>query len=300
MKVSAPAPVSGAVGQGGGPLTDARLQSTLDAWHLSQPQLLTQTLTSRIYAVNTDGETAILKLLAAAETEEQRGAVALRHFDGHGAVRLLRHSADAQLLEYAAGAELVTLVQRGEDEEATRLIAQVLEQLHSVPQAPPPEGLVTLEHWFGELFHKAAADRRAGNASIFIRGAAVAERLLAEPREVVVLHGDIHHRNIRQSARGWLSFDPKGLLGERTYDCANTLCNPVKPELVHNETRLLTQAAILAGALAIELWRVLAFTYAYACLNASWWSRRTGEGAEEIVRWHLKVAEIVERHLGRV
>lgn len=288
-----------------GPLPDAELQLYLDAWQLSKPQLLTQTLTSRIYAVDANGETAILKLLAAAETEEQRGAVALRHFDGHGAVRLLRHSANAQLLEYAAGAELVTLVERGEDEQATRIIAQVLAQLHGVPQVPPPEGLVTLEHWFGALFNQAAADRRAGEASPYLRAAALAERLLAEPREVVVLHGDIHHRNIRQSARGWLSFDPKGLLGERTYDCANTLCNPVKPELVHNETRLLTQAAILADALAMELWRVLAFTYAYACLNASWWSRRTGEGAagaagaEEIVRWHLKVAKIIEPAIGR-
>lgn len=285
-----------------GPLPDAELQLYLDAWQLSKPQLLTQTLTSRIYAVETNGETAILKLLAAAETEEQRGAVALRHFDGHGAVRLLRHSANAQLLEYAAGDELVTLVERGEDEQATRIIAQVLAQLHGVPQVPPPEGLVTLEHWFGALFNQAAADRRAGEASPYLRAAALAERLLAEPREVVVLHGDIHHRNIRQSARGWLSFDPKGLLGERTYDCANTLCNPVKPELVHNETRLLTQAAILADALAMELWRVLAFTYAYACLNASWWSRRTGEGAagaEEIVRWHLKVAKIIEPAIGR-
>ena len=288
----------------GGPLTDAQLQSTLEAWQLSQPQLLTQTLTSRIYVVDADGETAILKLLAAAETEEQRGAVALRHFDGHGAVRLLRHSPDAQLLEYAAGAELVTLVERGEDEEATRIIAQVLEQLHSVPQLPPPEGLVTLERWFGALFNQATADRRAGNASPYIRGAALAERLLAEPREVCVLHGDIHHRNIRQSARGWLSFDPKGLLGERTYDCANTLCNPVKPELVHNETRLLTQATILADALALELWRVLAFTCAYACLNASWWSQPAGSAAagaacaDGIVEWHLKVAEMAERALG--
>ncbi|MDX9954719.1 MAG: aminoglycoside phosphotransferase family protein [Anaerolineae bacterium] len=287
-------------------MAEPELQPYLEAWQLSKPQLLTQTLTSRIYTVDANGETAILKLLAAAETEEQRGAVALRHFAGHGAVRLLRHSADAQLLEYAAGAELVTLVERGEDEPATRIIAQVLEQLHSVPQLPSPEGLVTLEHWFGALFDKAAADRRAGDASLYTRGAALAERLLAEPREVCVLHGDIHHRNIRQSARGWLSFDPKGLLGERTYDCANTLCNPVKPELVHNETRLLAQATILADALVLDLWRVLAFTCAYACLNASWWSRPAGSAATgaayaaEIVQWHLKVAELAEHALGQV
>jgi streptomycin 6-kinase len=111
-----------------------------------------------------------------------------------------------------------------------------------------------------------------------------------------VLHGDIHHRNIRQSARGWLAFDPKGLVGERTYDCANTLCNPPIPELAHNETRLLTNASILADALALDVSRVLAFTYAYACLNASQCLRI---GADEVVEWFLKVAVMVEPHLDR-
>jgi len=106
------------------------------------------------------------------------------------------------------------------------------------------------------------------------------------------------HYNIRHTQRGWLAFDPKGVVGERSYDCANTLCNPVMPELVHNETRLLRNAAILADILALDLERVLAFTYIYACLNACWWLELSSmEKAEEIVRWHLRVAAIIEPHL---
>jgi streptomycin 6-kinase len=272
-----------------------QLDSYLAAWDLSNPRLLTQTATSHIYTVTRDNATVILKLLSPSETEEQRGALALRYFDGHGAVRLLGYDQGAHLLEYAAGDELVTLVERGEDENATQIIAQVIKQLHSRPQDTPRDGLLMLDQWFGGLFTKAAADRQAGSESIYVRCATLAERLLAEQRDVRVLHGDIHHRNIRQSSRGWLAFDPKGVVGERTYDCANTLCNPVMPELVHNETRLLTNAAILADALALDLSRVLAFTYAYACLNASWWSLRGG--ADDIVQWSLKVAVIIEPHI---
>jgi len=267
----------------------------LAAWNLSNPQLITQTHTSHIYTVAHENETVVLKLLSAVETKEQTGALALRYFNGRGAVRLLRYDEGAHLLEHATGHELVTLVEHGEDEDATRIIAQVIKQLHSVPQDAPRDGLVVLERWFGELFSKAAADRQAGRASIYVRGAALAERLCADQREVRVLHGDIHHYNIRQSARGWLAFDPKGLLGERTYDCANTLCNPGMPELVHNEARLLTHAAILADTLAIELPRLLAFTYAYTCLNASSWAQRSD--GEDIVQWFLKVAMIIEPHL---
>jgi len=277
-----------------------KLNHYLVAWNLSNPQFLTQTMTSHIYIVTHNTKTAVLKLLSSAEIEEQRGAAALRYFDGCGAVRLLRYDEGAHLMEYAAGDELVTLVERGEDENATRIIAQVIKQLHSVPQDAPHDGLLMLNRWFRGLFNKATADKHAGIESIYIRSASLAERLLADRREIRVLHGDIHHRNIRQSSRGWLAFDPKGVVGERTYDCANTLCNPVMTELVHNETRLLTNAGILADALEIDLWRVLAFTYVYACLNASWWLSCIGtENAKDIIQWHLSVAVISEPHIER-
>lgn len=276
-----------------------KLSYYLSAWDLSNPQLLTQTMTSHIYTVMQGAETVILKLLSASETEEQRGAAALRCFGGRGVVSLLHSDENAHLMEYASGDELVTLVQRGEDEAATKIIAQVIQQIHSVPQEASFEGLLGLDQWFGELFNKAEADRQADIHSIYVRSASLAKRLLADPRDVRVLHGDIHHRNIRQSPRGWLAFDPKGLFGERTYDCANTLCNPPIPELVHNEKRLLINAAILADTLAIDLSRVLEYTYAYACLNASQWVLRLGmdDVAEELIEWHLKVAEIIEPHI---
>jgi streptomycin 6-kinase len=201
-------------------------------------------------------------------------------------------------MEYASGDALVTLVEHGEDENATRIIAQVIKQLHSVPQDAPKDGMVRLDRWFEALFVRAVADRQAGIGSIFERAASLAERLLTDQQDIRVLHGDIHHYNIKHSPRGWLAFDPKGVVGERTYDCANALCNPVMPELVHNETRLLNNAAILADTLALELGRVLAFAYVYACLNASWWIQLGDrEGAEDIVRWHLDIAKIIEPHI---
>src|SRR6059058_812054 len=115
-------------------LDNKKLNYYLAAWNLSNPQLLTQTRTSDIYTVAHENDTVVLKVLSPTETKEQTGALALRYFDGHGAVRLLRYDEGAHLLEYAAGDELVTLVERGEDESATRFIAEVIKQLHSVPQ----------------------------------------------------------------------------------------------------------------------------------------------------------------------
>lgn len=276
-----------------------KLDHYLTAWDLSDPQPLAQTPTSHLYTVTWEGETVVLKLLTRYGWEERRGAAALRHYGGRGAVRLHRSEPDAQLLEYADGDELVALVERGDDEEATRVVAGVLAQLHGVTQEPPRDSLVPLRDWFRELFRKAQSDRAAGVESIYVRGADLAARLLADPRDERVLHGDVHHRNIRQSSRGWLAFDPKGILGERAYDCANTLCNPFRgqarhDELVHDETRLLANAAILADALEIDLPRVLEFTFAYSCLSASW---SLAIDDDDAAQWALNVGALIEPHL---
>jgi hypothetical protein len=55
-----------------------------------------------------------------------------------------------------------------------------------------------------------------------------------ERRDVVVLHGDMHHENILKfSSRGWLAIDPKGLVGERGFDYANIFCKPRQRDRDH-------------------------------------------------------------------
>lgn len=271
-----------------------KLEGYLRAWNLSDPEPLAETISSHVYTVTLGDSRVVLKLLTARGHEERSGASALRCFDGHGAVRLVRADDHAQLLEYADGEDLYAMIQRGQDEQATEIIAGVLNKLHAASADTFPDGLFPLRRWFRSLFLKADADRQAGIDSLFVKGATVAETLLADPRDVRVLHGDIHHQNIRHKAgRGWLAFDPKGLVGERTFDAANTLCNPVgMRDLVENEARLLKNADILARNLKIELPRVLEYTFAYICLSASWYVE---DGVHPV--HELNIARIIEPHI---
>ncbi|MGJ3238844.1 MAG: aminoglycoside phosphotransferase family protein [Anaerolineae bacterium] len=264
----------------------------LSAWQLSAPRLLAQTDTGRVYTVsNSEGQQVVLKLIAPNAHEERLGAQALMHFGGRGAVYLLRSDAGAQLLEYAEGDDLTGLVHRGEDDHATGIIAGVIGQLHSIPPDNAPAELVTLDRWFQALFQQARRDP----ASIYGRGAVITRYLLNNPQDVRVLHGDIHHANIRHSRRGWLAFDPKGLIGERTYDCANTLCNPMHhyPPVYH-EARLLRQAWILADVLDMDYLRLLQFTFAYACLSASWFLQSDDT---QHAQQTLRIAQLLVHHL---
>lgn len=271
------------------------LQHYLTAWNLSNPQPLAQTPTSHLYTVTHDHTTVVLKILTPYGTEERMGALALRHFNGQGAVRLFHSDDGAQLLEYIDGEDLTGLVQNGRDETATAIIGDVINALHT-NDAAPPEGITTLRRWFRALFVQAEQDRNKGLDTIFMRAAAIADTVLEQPRDPRVLHGDIHHQNIRQSSRGWLAFDPKGLYGERTYDLANTLCNPPPGYgvVATDEGRILRNAGILAQTCGIEQSRVLLFLYLYACLSASW-TLEESEGGWDIATI-LQIAEIAERH----
>jgi streptomycin 6-kinase len=234
-------------------------------WALSDPQLIARTGTSHVYAVTAPEGKAILKLLTPSGVKDEAGgAAALQWFGGQGAVRLLQCNEKAYLLEYADGEPLSALVKRGEDDKAAEVIGRLLNQLHK-PGAPPA-GLATLRRRFQSLFKKA----EEGEA-LYLRGAEVADKLLSSEKDICVLHGDLHHDNIFNSQRGWLAIDPKGLVGEPMFDAANALCNPVHmPEMVENETRLLRQAEIISSITGFDRARLLAFTFAYACLSAAW------------------------------
>jgi streptomycin 6-kinase len=275
------------------------LQHYLTTWNLSNPQPLAQTPTSHVYTVTHDQTVVVLKILTDYGVEERIGALALRHFQGNGAVRLLHSDDGAQLLEYANGKDVTELVRNGQDETATAVIAEVVNALHA-NDAAPPEGMTSLRTWFRALFAQAEQDHKEGLNTILRHAATIADTVFAQPHKPRVLHGDIHHANIRQSARGWLAFDPKGLYGERTYDLANTLCNPVPVygAAIVDEGRILRNSGILAQKCSIERARVLLFLYLYACLTASW----TLEGSE--TGWEvdtiLKIAAIAERHMERI
>ena len=245
------------------------IQGYLQNWSLSDPQPLAETATSRVFTVMFEGAPAVLKLLTPlGARDEKNGALALQYFDGKGAVRLLRHDDRAHLLEYAEGGDLAAMVRRGQDAEAAGIIGDVLNALHAERRTPPPGELTPLRRWFQSLFRQAGAEKPD---SIYARAAAAAERLLAREREPRALHGDIHHENIRQSKRGWLAIDPKGLCGERSFDAANALCNPQGMEaLVQDEARLLRNAEIIAGKMGADRARLLAFVFAYGALSASW------------------------------
>ena len=87
---------------------------------------------------------------------------------------------------------------------------------------------------------------------------------------MVVLHGDLHHENLLDSgARGWLVIDPKGLIGERSFEYANLFRNP-DIDIALAPGRMSRQVDIVAARAGLDRRRLLTWILAYAGLGAAW------------------------------
>jgi streptomycin 6-kinase len=235
----------------------------LARWDLVPDGEPIETPASLLLAVRHNGVPAMLKI--AGEEEERRGGALMAWWNGDGAAKVLARHGEALLLERATGPRsLAAMVTDGHDEDASHVLCDVAARLH-VPRAGPPPELVPLTRWFEAL--APAAQTQGG---LLAQADSVAQALLADPRDVVVLHGDIHHGNVLDAGeRGWLAIDPKGLLGERTFDFVNILRNP-DATVALAPGRFDRQAEVLAAAASLERRRLLDWTLAFAGLSAAW------------------------------
>jgi streptomycin 6-kinase len=270
------------------PAQAASIDRYLRRWRLAPDGGPIATRSSDLMPVRRAGMPAMLKIARSAE--ERRGARLMAWWQGDGAARVLARDGDALLLERAPGTSSLTEMARsGQDDEATRILCAVAARLHVPREGRARPALVPLEGWFVMLARAASAE-----GGILGPAAAAARELLSEPRDITVLHGDIHHANVLDfGPRGWLAIDPKGLIGERGFDFANIFCNP-DPRTAANPGRLTRQASIVANTARMERTRLLTWILAYAGLSAAW---SMDEGDDP--RPALAVAGIAAAELGR-
>ncbi len=216
-----------------------------------------------------DGRRVVLKLTKWANDEQHSGAV-LRAFGDEGAVQVYESEIGAVLLErLEPGEELVSLVRRGADDEATTILAQVIAKLAN---HTPPAECPTVTDW-GRSFDRYV---QSGDQQIpegLVREAHVVyNNLAASQRTTMLLHGDLQHYNVLfDRERGWVAIDPKGVVGELEYEVGALLRNPGElSELFTNQATIERRLNILTTLLPLDHTRALEWAFAQAVLSAVW------------------------------
>lgn len=266
---------------------DSTFDPWLQRWELKPDGAPILTPGSCLLPVRRGDVPAMLKI--AVDIEEKFGNLLMNWWNGDGAARVYEHHGDALLLERAMGQRsLMRMALNGQDDEASRILCTALAHLHA-PRPTPPPPLVPLAPWFASL--RLAAEQQGG---LYTLSLTTAEALLAEPQDVVVLHGDMHHDNVLDfGPRGWLAIDPKRVIGERGFDYANLICNPELPTAADPQ-RFQRQIEVVAEAGGLERRRLLQWVLAFAGLSAAWFFE---DGESTAAQGQLQVAKLAASRL---
>ena len=150
-------------------------------------------------------------------------AVALRMWDGRGAVRLLAHDPrrHAMLLQRCEPGDQLA-ASAGPVEETLRAGCAVLRQLWQV--APPAAGaiedlaVVTAE-WADLVEERMVRIRPGYDPGLIAEGTRLLRELPSSAVCRVLLHGDFNPSNVLSCGAGlWAAIDPKPMIGDPAYD----------------------------------------------------------------------------------
>ena len=241
-----------------------------------------------------DGTAGALKITFDGDEESRHEALALQHWGGRGAVRLLRADPRrrALLLAWLPGPDLADAW----DVEACEVVGDLYGSLHipALPQLARVESYV--ERWLADLDglgRDAPVPRRYVGQAL-----ALGPALLADAPAPVVVHGDLHYANVMADAAGeWVAIDPKPMAGDPHYEPAPMLWNrmeelsgPGAVGSVRDGLRRRFHAVVDAGGLDED--RARDWVVVRMVLNAGWTvqdarradRRLTGEEQEWITR----------------
>jgi streptomycin 6-kinase len=217
--------------------------------------------------VTDDGTRAMLKLQDTDPDHPGEG-LALRTWDGDGAVRVLREDPQTWTLLLERLHEDRDL-RSVDDLAAVRVIAGLLNRLHA--RTAPPE--------IPRLVDRAAkmiADTPAAAALLADPGEGRLLRrwadTLAEVADTAgdrLLHWDLHYENVLAADREpWLAIDPKPLAGDPGFDLCPALWN--RWDAAAPERTIRRRFALLVDELGLDRERTVAWTVGRVLQNSIW------------------------------
>jgi streptomycin 6-kinase len=202
--------------------------------------------------------------------DEWRSGEILDAFDGNGVVRVYEYIEGAMILErLSPGNSLVSMVIDGRDEEATGILADVIQQMSG---RKPPKGCATVQDWAKGFERYTATGDNQIPRHLVEEGHRWYAELCASQKQPKLLHGDLQHYNVLfDSGRGWVAIDPKGVTGEIEYELGAILRNPTeRPDLFATPVIVERRLKHFARRLKVDFGRALAWGFAQAVLSAIW------------------------------
>lgn len=250
----------------------ARLGVAMERWSLSDAEPVSETPTSWVLRVASNGGTRGLKLLKPYGFDEINGARLMQWWGGNGAAAIEAIDGHDVLMEWLEGTTLADMVRadNSRDAAATEVLCTIVARLHRKRTTALPE-LWPLDHWMRQLRESDLAFLPTDTRPLWQRAQAMLTDLLATTTERVPLHGDLHHENVIGSGSDWRVIDPKGLIGDPHYEAANIFRNPHgAEELALRPGRINRLADTFERQLGWKARRVMQWAAVHSAISAIW------------------------------
>jgi len=228
-----------------------------------------------------DGTRAVIKI--GLEIEDELSA--LEAFHGKHSVAILKknEARGAMLFERVNPGTTLKELQATNDEQATRIAARLI---HEMPVAIPSS------HNFARVSDCALILEKEFDDAIIPKQMILKAKKLSEELDVSksdekLLHGDLHHDNILfDEKRGWLSIDPKGVIGDPVFNAARFLRNPYHVFSTDDGLFEMTKrrVSILSETLNVDESRIIGWAYVDALIGACWSAENNGGSHEQALR----------------
>lgn len=238
--------------------------------------------------VRADGTAAVLKLQLLDE-ESEGEPVALRIWDGDGAVRLLDHDPATGTMLLERLDEKRMLSHLGDTREAVLIIARLLAHLTSVPA---PHGMRRLGDIAQAMLDQTPwALQRIPDpeARHLVADCASAVREVVDEPGDRLLHWDLHDENVLASDRApWLAIDPKPLSGDPGFELWPALDNRFDAD------DIVWRFDAMTDVLGLDQARARAWTLGRLLQNALW----DIEDERPLEERQLEIARRLRNHPG--
>jgi streptomycin 6-kinase len=201
----------------------ALARKVIDDWRLSVDGASLHGECALVVPVRTADDTAAMLKVGWPHEEAEHEHLALRFWDGRGAVKLLRADPHryALLLERLDLEDLTSIPTL----DACEVVARLYRDLH-VPASPEFRTLSSMcARWSERL--SAILTNPALPRRYVDRAAALTRELAADPlTDGRIIHTDLHYYNVLRGERApWLAIDPKPLSGDPAFEVAPLLWN---------------------------------------------------------------------------